>query len=186
MATKKKGCGFLITALILLLLGAALATILGMNAFSSGKEFVEDIKNGTSFITPATASYSTSEDSEATVWLNSNGTEDLSTISIQVTDTTTNKTTSALKPSGNSNMGNQHLIATFKAEAGKTYQIKATGLADGRTATIAGVSSNTVLAVVGKSFGAIIGAGIFGVIALIFGIIGLVKFFSSKNTPATT
>ena len=46
MATKKKGCGFLISALVLLIIGGCIAGFTGLSAFNSGKEFVEKIDEG--------------------------------------------------------------------------------------------------------------------------------------------
>ncbi len=186
MANPKKGCGFLVTALILLIAGGIIATMLGKSAFNSGKDLVDEIREtGISFTTPETATYvadETNEDGSVSVWLAGDDTN-MSNIVIHVTDTTNNKTTAATKPSGSAQFNSENLVAAFTVEQGKTYQIKASGIEDGRHFTITSVSTGTAISMVGKGFGAIISFGIFGLLALIFGIIGLIKFLSSKGTP---
>ena len=184
MATKKKGCGFLIAALVLLIIGGIIAGILGMSAISTGKEFAENIQSGTSFVTPGSTAYSATEDSEVTVWLVGGNSEDVDKVVVNVTDTSSNTSSPATKPSGSSTMGNQHLVGTFNIQQGKSYEVSATGAPAGSTLTIASVSSSAVLSLVGKSFGAFAAFGICGFIALILGIVGLVKFFNSKKEAA--
>jgi len=185
MATKKKGCGFLITALLLLLVGLAIASVLGMSVYNEGKNFVEQTgRTGISFKTPDTASYESPEDSDVTVWMTGGDSLDVDKVIIQVTDTSTKLTRSANKPSGKANFGNKHLVATYPVEAGKNYQFSASGVEDGQHFTISAVSAGTAFSMAGKIFGAILSAGLFGLIALIFGVIGLIKFLGSKNTPA--
>jgi len=185
MATKKKGCGFLIAALLLLIIGGVAATIFGKEAFSTGKEFISEIeKTGKNFVTPESVEYTTEEDSEVTVWLSGESTEDISKVVIHITEAATNRTSVASQPSGSSHFGNKHLIATFSVEQGKTYSVRASGIEDGRHFTIAAVSTHTALSIAGKVGGAFASLGICGLLALIFGIIGLVKFFGSNNAPA--
>ena len=185
MATKKKGCGFLITALVLLIIGLISSFILGKGAYSEGEKFIEQTgKTGTSFKTPEFASYSATEDSEVTVWLTGNGTVDIDKVVIQVTETSSANVRTANKPSGTANFGNKHLVATIPVEAGKNYEFRASGIEDGRHLTVAAVSTQTALSIAGKMFGAIASVGLFGLLALIFGIIGLIKFLSSKSAPA--
>lgn len=185
MATQKKGCGFLISALVLLIVGGIIAAILGKDAVSTGKDFVKEIeKTGKSFVTPESITYAAEQDSEVTVWLAGDNTDDLSKVVIHITDTQTNKASTASKPSGTGRFGNKDLVATFTVAKGKSYEVKASGIEDGRHITIAGVSTNAALSMVGKGFGAIASFGIFGLVALILGIIGLVKFFGSKSPPA--
>ncbi|BDS08111.1 hypothetical protein NT6N_31510 [Oceaniferula spumae] len=181
MATQKKGCGFLITALVLLLLGGGIAAYLGMSAVSSGKDFVEDIEKGEVFVTPGTLNYTPEEDGEVTVWITGDGSTDLNPIVIEVTDVAAGTTTNADKPGGSSTMGNQHLVAKFSVKKGQTYQVKATGVGDGYTFRVSNLSSSVVLSMIGKGVGAFGVFGVCGFLALIFGIIGLVKFLGSKN-----
>ena len=196
MATQRKGCGFLITALILVLIGGGVATFLGMKAYSTGKEFVENIDDGTILITPNSVEITAEEDSEMTVWLadeasdssdstpSTETSEPLDKIVINITNTTTDETTIANKPNGSSNMNGQLLVGSFPVKKGNTYKIEANGLADGSTLAISSISSTTALSMVGNVMGAFFGGGAFAFLALIFGIIGLVKFFSSKEpTP---
>ena len=46
MAAQKKGYGFLITALIILLLGGSITVFLGISAFNSGKDYNENLEQG--------------------------------------------------------------------------------------------------------------------------------------------
>ena len=64
MAAQKKGYGFLITALVILLLGGGLTIFLGISAFNSGKELTANFEGGESFITPETFSYTSEENKE--------------------------------------------------------------------------------------------------------------------------
>jgi len=189
MATQKKGCGFLITALLLLILGGVIATLLGMGIVSSGKEFLEKIEEtGKSFSTPESLTFSPEEDSEVTVWLAGDGTDKSAKtdhIVIEIRDTSTNSTTTAANPDGSSSsFGNQHLVATFTVKKGSSYEITASGIEDGRTLRIASISTEALFKIATKGVGALAALGIFGLPALILGVIGLVKFFGSKNAPA--
>lgn len=182
MAKQKKGCGFLIIALVLLLLGGGIATYLGMSAVATGKEFTENIQKGKVFVTPLPGIYSAEEDSEVTVWLTSNdAAPDLDSIEIEVTEKGSGTTTTATKATSTNSMGNQYHVATFKVEKGKDYMVNAKGVAAGETFRIASISSNAVLSMLGKGFGAFGVIGVFGFLALIFGIIGMVKFFGGKK-----
>jgi len=180
MATKKKGCGFLIAALILLLLGGIIAAILGASAVSTGKEFTENINKGEIFVTPMTLDYTSDVDGEVTVWLTSDTAPTTSTIEIEVTDTASG-TSSVANPTTTSNMGNQHLVASFSVAKGSSYKIKANGTTAGQTFRVSSIDSSAVMSMVGKGFGAFGAFGICGFIALILGIIGLVKFLGSKK-----
>ena len=183
MATQKKGCGFLISALVILLLGGGIAAYLGTSAVNSGKEFVDNINKGEAFVTPATLDYTAPEDNEVTVWITGDQTENLSGVEIEVTDANGN-TSKAAKPSGSSQMGNQRLVGTFSVKKGQSYKVKATGADIGRTLRVSNISSSAVLSFLGKGFGAFGVIGIAGFIALILGIIGLVKFLGSKKAVA--
>ena len=183
MATQKKGCGFLLTALIILILGGGIAAFLGFGAFSSGKDFAENITSGESFVVPATLTYTPKEDSEVTIWISGRENIDLTNVEVEFTDTSTGVTTKATKPNGSGNLNDKHLLATFSAKKGTTYQVAAKGSAVGSTIWISEVSSDVILSMLGKGFGAFGVAGITVILTLIFGIIGLVKFFGSKNTP---
>ena len=185
MATKKKGCGFLIIALVLLVLGGIIAAILGASAVSTGKEFVENINEGESFVTPASLEYTSEVDEEVTVWLTSDTAPTTDTIKIEVTDAASGETSIATNSGTTSSMGNQHLVATFSVAKGKSYSIKANGVADGETLRVSGIDSSAVMSMLGKGFGAFGAFAVCALLALIFGIVGLVKYFGSKNaTPA--
>lgn len=182
MATKRKGCGFLMTALVLLLIGGGIATYLGMNAYSSFLEFTEKFHAGTTFSPPNTVTYQATESGEVSVWLTGTQMDALSSIQIQVTDTSTGDTITATKPDGDSTFEDQHLVASFEVKKDDHYNVSADGLAEGRILTLAEVGQSTVFAVLGQGLGALFGGGAVAFLALIFGIIGLVMFLSSKPT----
>lgn len=184
MATQKKGCGFLITSLILLLVGGLLATVLGFGAFSRGKEVVDEIsKTGTNFVTPDSVIYEPKEDSAVTVWLSGDaGDAELDKVIIHVTDTASKTGSVASKPSGSSQMGNKHLVGTFEVKAGKPCEVRASGIEDGRHLTIASVSMSTAVSLFGMGFGIIASLVVFGFLALVFGIIGFVLYLGSRDT----
>jgi len=183
MTTKRQGCGLLISALVLFLIGGAITTYFGMNAFSSGKEFVEKIHSGITFSPPDKATYIAKENGEISVWLTGSEKDDLTPIQIQVTDTSTGNTITAIKPSGTSNVSNQHLVASFTVKKDGNYSVFAEGLETGRTLTLAEVDQSAIFTVIGKGLGAIFGGGAVALVALVLCIIGLVLFFTSKPTP---
>lgn len=186
MATQKKGCGFLITSVVLFLAGGLVATLLGIGAFSTGKKVVDEIgKTGTSFVTPESVTYEPKEDSAVTVWLTGDIADvDLDKIAIHVTDTASKTSSVASKPSENSHVGNKHLLGTFEVKEGKSCEVRASGIEDGRHLTIASISMSTALSLFGMGLGVIASLAIFGFLALVFGIIGLVVYFGSQETPA--
>jgi len=181
MATKKKGCGFLIIALVLLVVGGIIAAVLGASAVSSGKKFVDDINEGEAFVTPGILDYTSTMDGEVTVWLTSDTAPTAGSVKIEVTDTASGETTLATQSGTTSSMGNQHFIASFSVTKGSQYKIKATGIEDGQTLRVSGIDSSAVMSMLGKGFGAFGAFGVCAFLALIFGIIGMVKFFNSKN-----
>lgn len=183
MPTQRKGCGLLITAFVLFLIGGAISAYLGMNAFSSGKEFVEKIHTGTPFSPPETATYIAKEDGKVSVWLTGSEGDDLKAIQIQVTDNATGNTITATKPSGTSNVSDQHLVAKFTVKKGGNYSVRADGLEAGRTLILAEIDPNAIFSFVGKGLGAFFGGGAIALVALVLGIIGLVLFFTSKPAP---
>ncbi|MBT8045397.1 MAG: hypothetical protein KJO79_10640, partial [Verrucomicrobiae bacterium] len=144
----------------------------------------DSIQAGKSFVTPGSTTYTADGGDQASVWLSANDQSATGGVVVHVIDTSTNTKTTATKPSGSANMGNQHLVATFKIKPGKSYKVSASGVPDGSTLTVSNVSSNAVFSVVGKGFGAFAVFGVCGFLALIFGIIGLVRFFSSNDAPA--
>lgn len=187
MAPKKNGCGFLVIALALLVIGGIIAGILVASAASTGKEFIENINEGESFVTPASLDYTSETDEEVTVWLTSDSAPAADTIKIEFTDAASGETSVATNFGTNSSMGNQHLVATYSVAKGSTYQINATGVADGQTLRVSGIDSSAVVSMLGKGFGAFAAFGLCALLALILGIIGLVKYFGSKNaSPAPT
>ncbi|MBT8036425.1 MAG: hypothetical protein KJO21_02665 [Verrucomicrobiae bacterium] len=184
MATQKKGCGFLLTALVLLLIGGCIAGFTGLSAYQSGKAFVDQINQGTEFQAPHRAEITAEEDGEMTVWLTSNGNEAIHSVTINVKNLESGITTSAVQPTGTSNFGNKHLIGKFTVHQGQRYHVESVGLTDGRTVTLANVPSSAVLSIVGKGLGAFFGGGAFTVLALVFGIIGVIRFFTSPSSSA--
>ncbi|MFK7909937.1 MAG: hypothetical protein AB8F34_04970 [Akkermansiaceae bacterium] len=186
MANQKKGCGFLITALVLLIAGGVGAFILGGSAFNEAVNAGDSFKDATAFVTPDGADYTAGKDGETSVWLSGNDTSLPAGMSINVKDKSTGEFIDTSKSSVSQRMGEQLLIGTFEAKKGTDYKVHVTGLSAGRTILVSSVSSSAVMGTIGKGFGAIAIAGIAGFLALIFGIIGLVKYLGSKkaDTPA--
>ncbi|MGB1936229.1 MAG: hypothetical protein ACPHVK_01900 [Akkermansiaceae bacterium] len=186
MARQKKGCGFLITSLVLFLVGGLAAALLGVGAFSKGKKVVDEIsKTGTSFVTPESVTYEPREDSAVTVWLSGNVEDvDLEKVIIHITDTASKTESVASKPSGSNQMDNKHLVGSFEVKAGRTCQVRASGLEDGRHLTIASVSMSTAVSFFGMGLGIIGSLVIFGSLGLVCGIIGLVMYFGTQKTSA--
>ncbi|MBT7214992.1 MAG: hypothetical protein HN869_07260 [Verrucomicrobia bacterium] len=182
MAAQKKGYGFLITALVILLLGGGLTIFLGISAFNSGKEFTENLEGGESFITPETFSYTSKENKEVTIWILGDEDIDLNEIEIEFTDLSTGITNKASKPNGTNHVNSQYHLADFRVEKGRTYQVTAKGATNGSTILISHVSSDAIVPTLGKVFGAFGVAGVTFILTLIFGIIGLVKYLDSQKT----
>ncbi len=180
MATQKKGCGLLISALIILILGGAIAAFLGFSAANTSEEFADSIKGGEILFTPGSLSYKAKEDGEATVWIVGEEEADYSGIDIEVSDGT--DTIKATKPSDSYHLGGVNLIGSFSVKAGSSYTVKATGAETGNIICVSTISSDAALSIVDKGLGAFGVFGAAGFIALILGIIGLVRFFSSKKT----
>jgi hypothetical protein len=182
MAAQKKGYGFLITALVILLLGGGITIFLGINAFNSGKEFTANLEEGESFVTPETFSYTPKENREITIWILGDEDIDLNEIEIEITDLSTGITNNAPKPNGANHVNNQYPLADFRVAKDRTYQVTANGAANGSTILISPVSPDAILPILGKVFGAFGVAGLTFILTLIFGIIGLVKYLDSKKT----
>ncbi len=184
MATKKKGCGFLITSLIILLLGAGIAAFLGMNVVSDSKKLATNINDGETFVSPESLTYSPEQDGDASIWIITDLEEpDTSMIQIQVTETGSNTTIPVTETETKITILDQLQMASFPAESGKDYLITVNGAKSGEKFKVSNtLPSDELISTVGKGFGAI---GIFlgaAFLAFIFGIIGLIKFFSSKSS----
>lgn len=185
MATQRKGCGFLLTALIILLLGGGIAAFLGIGAFNSGKDFTGNIDKGESFVTPKTLSYTPKEDTEITAWISGDENLDLSKVELEFTNTSTGIAEKATKPESTGLINGKHLLAEFSAEKDKTYQIAAKGAIDNSTVWISNVSSDVIISMLGKGLGAFGVSVVTFLLTLVFGIIGLVKFLGSKKAGPT-
>jgi len=177
MATQRKGCGFLITALILVII---MAVAMGIGVYSGMKSLAPI----SSFTTPNSGEITPDDDTAISVWLHGNDTSIPTGIDVLVTDVETGKISSAPLTKMESNIevnGDRRiLLSSFKAEKGKNYKIRVTGLEEGRKISLA----KSTLAGFGLLAG---GMGIScpcAILALIFGIIGLIKFFGSKNNPS--
>ena len=178
MATQKKGCGFLITALILLIIGGIVAFLGIKGAVDSAKDFTSI----TEFQTPDGGDVTATEDGAISVWMvGGNDTTRPSGLSINAKDLDTGEYVTATIPSSTSRINDRMLLGSFPAEKGKKYKVHVTGVSNDRTISISSISPDAALGVVGKGLGGVFGAAFCGFLALIFGIIGLVKFFSSKK-----
>lgn len=134
-------------------------------------------------MTPGTLTYTHKKEGEVTVWISGDENTDLSMIELEFTDPETGVTQKGAKPDGSGFINDKHLLAVFSAEKDKTYQVTAKGATDGSTIWLSNVSSTAILSMLGKGLGAFGVGGISIVLTLIFGIIGMVKFFGSKKTP---
>lgn len=179
MATKRKGCGFLVTAFVLLVVGAVICGIGIKGAIGSFEPIA-------SFETPAHEKVTVDGDGAITVWLHGSDTTVSGSVSINVKNTATGKFIDAPVSRANTTMssGNDRklLIGAFEAKKGVEYDVYVTGLSAGRKISL----SNTSVAGMFGSIGmAIVGPLLCGVVALVFGIIGMVKFFGgNKPQPA--
>ena len=182
MAVQKKGFGFLITSLVILLLGGGITIFLGISAFNSGKEFATNLEKGESFVTPETYSYTPKKNRKGTIWILGDEDIDLNEIEIEFTDLSTGITNKASKPNGTNHVSSQYHLADFRVEKGRTYQVTAKGATNGSTILISHVSSDAILPTLGKVFRAFGVAGVTFILTLIFGIIGLVKYLDSQKT----
>ncbi|MGJ8677593.1 MAG: hypothetical protein ACSHX0_08755 [Akkermansiaceae bacterium] len=182
MATKKKGCGFLTAALILFLIGGGIVTLLGLSALPTGLTFVKNFNNGEVFVAPESLTYSAEKDSAVTVWLNSDDTNlDLRRIRAIIAEEG-KQPFSVQRPEPITTIGSKHLIGSFNVEKGKTYNVSATGATEGQVFQASAIeTSGNFMAAIGKALGALVVTFIFGILILIFTIIGLVKLMRSKN-----
>ena len=175
MATQKKGCGFLITALILLIIGGVICGVGIKGAMGSFEAL-------TSFETPHSGKLTPEEDGAISVWLHGSDTTIPSGISINAKDTSTGEFVQAPVTSNNTTMASgadrKILLGAFEAKKGTEYEVYVTGLSSGREISLSNVSVGGLFGSIGL---AIVGPIIFGLFALVFGIIGLVKFLGSKN-----
>ena len=184
MAKQKKGCGFLIAALILFIGGGVGAFIIGGSAITDAKQAGDSLMDAATFITPGETNYTSGKDGEISIWYSGTTTTIPTGTKINVQETQTGNPVPASIISGTQTMGETSLLGTFDAQKDATYQVNVTGMPDGTTILISSASPDAVMSTIGKGFGAIAVAGIAGFLALILGIIGLVKFFSSKKTEA--
>lgn len=180
MATKKKGCGFLIAALILLIIGGGIA-------FLGIKSAADEIKNFASianFKTPDTGTFTAEEEGAITVWLaGGNDTTLPAGTKVNAKDVESGKFIEIQTQRGSSRINDKLLVAAFNVEKGKKYEVSVNGLSNGREIVLSSMSADAALKMVGKGLGGVAGAGVCGFIALILGIIGLVKLVSSPKNP---
>jgi len=178
MATQKKGCGFLITAIILLIIGGIICGI-GVKGTMGSFEAL------TSFETPNSGKLTVEDDGAISVWLHGSDTTIPAGVSINAKDTATGTFVQAPVTRNNTSMASgadrKILLGAFEAKKGTEYEVYVTGLSSGREISLSNASVGGLFASLGM---VIIGPLIFGLIALIFGIIGLIKFLgSSKKQP---
>lgn len=175
MATKKKGCGFLITAIVLLI---AAAGIFALGIFGAVKSF-EPIS---SFNTPSSTTITADDNGAISVWLHGNDNSVPAGTSINVTDVASGQIVAAPTTTINSHMkvnGDRRiLLGSFEATKGSNYKVQVANVPNGSKISL---SNTSTAAAVGSIGMAIVGPMICGVLALIFGIIGLVKFIGSKK-----
>jgi len=174
MATKKKGCGFLITALILLIIGGIICGV-GIRGTIGSFEPL------TSFETPNSGTLTSEDDGAISVWLHGSETTAPAGVSIDVKNTKTDELVPAVTVSNtsmSSGADRKLLLGTFESKKDTEYEIRVLGLSPDRKISLSNTSVGGLMSNLGM---AIIGPIIFGFLALIFGIIGLIKLLSSKK-----
>lgn len=183
MATQKKGCGCLVSSLVLFIIGISIAVFAGLSVYNSGKELVDDVQQDTEFTTPNGIEFSSTENSDITIWLTDVKTKPTDKISIKLVDLETGETYTAITPESKVEINELLLIGTFKSQPNKNYKITAAGLDDGSVIKVINIPEDVVMSMASKGLVAIIGGGIFIVLSLVCGIIGLIKYFSSNKDP---
>ncbi|NWK56395.1 hypothetical protein HW115_12295 [Verrucomicrobiaceae bacterium N1E253] len=186
MAKQRKGCGLLISALVLFLLSGGLAAYLGYGAYNSGKKFNAQLSEGTRFTTPEHLQYKAEEHTSISVWIEGGNSESPLPTQLLVRDTASGQSVEVHPSKGSTTAFNHHLIATFPVEKGHFYQVAENKLPDGHTLILANVDPNGVLGLVGRILGAVFGGGAIAFLGLVLGIIGAILYFSSKPADEQT
>ena len=183
MSEKRKGCGFLIAAIV----ATVIATIIAYMGIKSG---VTDIQNTTentidgaiTFNTPETATFTATLDEEVSVWLNSNdSTPPTKPNGYSVKATTADGTEVAVSQSADITIiNNQVQIASFPASKGNTYAVSVSGLPEDSIIEVSHSSLSEIMGGAAKAAGSLLGAIALGFIAFILGLIGLIRWLTSK------
>lgn len=178
MATQKKGCGFLITAIVLLVAAIGIFVIGIFSAVSSASGSLG------AFNTPDNVTVKSDKSGKINIWLHGNDTAPPTGTSLHAKEADTGNqvvtSPSVMTSTFTVNNDRRLLLGDFDAVAGKEYTVSVGGLEPGRKITVADATGAKVAGSIGI---AVIGPMICGLLALVFGIIGLVKLLGSKNTP---
>ena len=126
------------------------------------------------------------DDGAISVWLHGSETTAPAGVSIDVKNTKTDELVPAVTVSSNTSMSSganrKLLLGTFESKKDTEYEIRVSGLSPDRKISLSNTSVGGLMSNLGM---AIIGPIIFGFLALIFGIIGLIKLLSSKKAPVS-
>ena len=187
MAEKRKGCGFLIAAI----LAAIIAAVIGYMGVKSGVDDIEDTaadnsKGAVKLTTPGTATFTATQDKDATVWLGStNSTPPTKpsgyTVTVvgadgeEINTTITSATVTVM---------NQVQLASFPASKDSTYTVSVTGVPDGSLIEVSHSSFSEVMGGAAKAAGGVIGAIALGFVAFILGLVGFIRWLTSKPQAA--
>ncbi len=183
MAEKRKGCGFLIAAIV----ATIIAAIIGFMGIKSGVDDIQDTAKNTengavTLITPGTVAFKATQDKDATVWLASNDTNapakpkgyTVKAVAADGSEIKTSNTSSTIT------VMNQVQLASFPASKDSTYTVSVTGLPDGCNVEVSHSSFSEVMGGAAKAAGGFFGAIALGFVAFILGLIGLIRWLSSK------
>ena len=187
MAEKRKGCGFLIAALV----ATVIAVIVGVMGIKSGVDDIKDtsenaLNGSVTLTTPGTATFKATQDKDATVWLASSGSTapakpsgyTVKAVAADGKEITTTKTAATVT------VMNQVQLASFPATKDSTYTVSVTGLPDGSVVEVSHSSLSEVMGGAAKAAGGFFGALAIGFVAFVLGLIGLIRWLSSKPKPA--
>ncbi len=182
MKSSKKGCGLILSAIILFVVGCSISGIIGYSAYKDGIKLVNEAKKGPSFVTPKTITYTAKTSGKITIWQKIDEQPPSGTTIIEIKNLRDGSVIKATRPSTNSQIGDFSLVGESDISKGESYEFVAKGLPDNTTLTIAELPPQKIRSIFIKGFAAFAIAGVLAIIALILGIIGAIKYFSSDKT----
>lgn len=183
MAEKRKGCGLLIAALV----ATIIAAIVGFMGIKSG---VDDIQSGVaensagavSFATPSSGTFKAPQDKDGTVWLTStdgNAPSKPTGYSVTVVDES-GKEITVTNSVATVTIMNQVKLASFPCTKDSIYNVSVAGLPDSSSIEVSHSSAAEALGGAGKVAGGLFGALGLGFVAFVLGLIGIIRWFTSK------
>ncbi|MGB0991304.1 MAG: hypothetical protein ACPG32_02430 [Akkermansiaceae bacterium] len=177
MAEKRKGCGFLIAALV----ATIIAAVVGILAIKGGVDDVKDsVSGGSEFTPPAIGSVTAEDNSGATIWYHVAGTEMPKGVTISVTNTADNTPVPTHTPASSTNLNGKLMIGSFVTQKDATYNVSIEGLPVGSSASVSSTSAEKLAGGAMKAAGGFFGALAIGFVAFVLGLIGLIRWLTSK------